>query len=501
MSAGQAWDRVVRAALLGTERQAEIDAATGDAALDGAIAALADRPAEARLLGTAALLDAWRRAGRRASTAPAPPEPAPRAEEARAPSPLAARALRQVLAGSTPALVAEWMALARNAGVGIPHELLPDVLELGRRKTELRAEVAAALGPRGRWLASLNPDWSYAVALPGEPATAWETGTAEERARILRAVRGADPAAGLALVQSTWSADPAKDRAAFVEALATGLSMDDEPFLESALDDRSKQVREAAAGLLPLLPESRLVRRMTDRLAPLLTFREPEGMLARLRGSAPKLEVTLPAECDAAMRRDGVDPKPGYGFGERAWWLHQMIVAVPPAYWTARWGRPAADLLAAARAGEGGQRVVDAWTEAAIRHRDAAWAEARLRITAREERLGMVDRLAAVLPPERLEPLVLERIPGEPVKATLTGWLMLSTAHFPWSPALTRAVLSAVPVPLPPSAYDARELLRTAVPRVHPATAVAVLREQGDPHQGTWVDQVHLRATLHQAFE
>ena len=55
MSAGAAWERVVRAALLGTERQPEIDAGTGDPALDGAIAALAHRPAEARLLDTAAL--------------------------------------------------------------------------------------------------------------------------------------------------------------------------------------------------------------------------------------------------------------------------------------------------------------------------------------------------------------------------------------------------------------------------------------------------------------
>lgn len=500
MSAGAAWERVVRAALLGTERQPEIDAGTGDAALDGAVASLGDRPAEARLLDTAALLDAWRRAGRRASAAPAPPEPAPEPDAERPASPLAARILRQAMAQSG-ALAVEWLALARRAGIGIPHEMLPEVLRFGVRYADHRGHVAAALGPRGRWLASLNPDWSYAVAVPDEPGAGWDTGMADERVRILRHLRALDPAAGLALVQSTWAADPPKDRAAFVEALEIGLGMGDEPFLEAALDDKRKEVRAAAVALLSLLPGSRLVRRMTDRLAPLLVLHQPEGMIARIRGAGPRVEVRLPEACDKAMRRDGVEPKPGYGFGERAWWLHQMVVAVPPAFWTAQWDRPPAELFAAAAAGEDGDLLVRAWTEAAIRARDAAWAEARVRMAGREERLGTVDRLAAVLPPDRLEPLLLERLPGGAAKATHTGWQMLRAAQFPWSPALTRAVLSAFPAALQPSDYDARELLRAAAPHVHPATAVAVLRAQGDPHEGPWVDLVHLRHTLHQAFE
>jgi hypothetical protein len=499
VSAGAAWERVVRAALLGTERQAETDAATGDAELDAAVAALADRPAEARLLGTAALLDAWRRAGRRASVTPAPPEPAPEDEDARPPSPLAARLLRQAMAES-PALLGEWLTLARDAGVGIPHALLPEVLELGRRHPDARARVAAALGPRGRWLAALNPDWGYAVAAPDEPASVWETGTAEERVRILRHLRASDPSTGLALVRSTWETDPPKDRAEFVEALETGLGMDDEPFLESALDDKRKEVRTAAAALLSTLPGSRLVARMTERLAPLLTLHAPEGMLARIRGAAARMEVQLPAACDKGMRRDGVEPKPPHGIGERAWWLRQMVAAVPPASWSAHWDRPAGELLAAARAGDDGDTLVGAWMDAAVRARDADWAEALLRTLAHEERIGIVHPLAAVLPADRLEPLVLERIGAHRPGPTNTAAQMLQVARFAWSPALTRALLAHFPSPLTPVDYFARELLRGAAPYMHPATAVAVLREQGDVHEGPWVDLLHLRATLHQAF-
>ena len=502
MSAGAAWERVVRAALLGTERQpAAVDAATGEPALDAAAAALAEQPAEARLLGTAALLDAWRRAGQRAARTAGPaPEPAPEGEE-RPCSTAAARVLRQLLAGSPAPLLAEWMGLAERAGAAIPHALLPAVLDFGVRHAAIRGDVARALGARGRWLAAQNPAWAYAGGLPDEPAEGWETGTAEERVRILRHLRASDPAAGLALLQTTWATDAPRDRAAFVEALAVGLGMDDEPFLESLLDDKRKEVRAAAAALLATLPGSRLVRRMTDRLVPLLTLRAPEGLLSRIRGDAARIEVRLPAECDKAMRRDGIEPKPGYGFGEKAWWLHQMLAAVPPSFWTAHWGRSAADLLAAAKGIAEGDLLVRAWTEAAIHARDAEWAEARLHTVTGRERIGVVEPMAAALAPERLEPLILQRLPADRLTAASFATEMLQAARHDWSPALTRAVVALVPADGGATDHSLREMVREFALHMHPAAAVATLREQGDRHEGSWVDLLHLRHTLHQAFQ
>lgn len=501
MSAAAAWEALVRGALLGTGRQPAPDpAGTGDPALDGALAALADRPAEARVLQTAALLDAWRRAGVRAPRSAArPPPPAPEGEERPCP-PVAARVLRQLLGSGQPALLAEWMALARPAGAAPPHELLPAVLEYARRHPETRDAVAAGVGARGRWLAALNPEWTFSAAAPDDPAQAWETGTFDQRLAALRHLRATDPAAGLALLRTTWADEPPRERAAFAEALATGLGMDDEPFLESALDDRRKEVRTAAATLLSSLPGSALVRRMTERLVPLLELRTPEGLLSRIRGGAAKLQVRLPEACDKAMRRDGIEPRPIYGFGERAWWLHQMVAAVPPAFWTAHWGRSAAELLAVAQGSEDGALLVNAWTQAALRARDAEWAEARLRASGRDDRLGTVEPLAAVLPPERLEPLAVERIRAGGLKGPTAGGQMLQAARFAWSPALTHAVLAAFPRALSQGDYYPRELLRATAPYMHPATAVSVLRQQGDPHEGPWVDLVHLRHTLHQAF-
>ena len=58
--------------------------------------------------------------------------------------------------------------------------------------------------------------------------------------------------------------------------------------------------------------------------------------------------VTPPAECDPAMRRDGIEPKPPAGTGERAWWLGSCSARTPAA---GRWptGRRSSSWLSPSR--------------------------------------------------------------------------------------------------------------------------------------------------------
>ena len=69
------------------------------------------------------------------------------------------------------------------------------------------------------------------------------------------------------LLETTWSTERAEDRLMFLDSLRTGLGADDEPFLERALTDRSRNVRSTAAELLSALPGSALATRMADRVA------------------------------------------------------------------------------------------------------------------------------------------------------------------------------------------------------------------------------------------
>jgi hypothetical protein len=480
-----------------------MDATTGDPGLQAAIAALADPSAEARRLAMPTLLDAWRRAG----------EPASAAEE-RIASPAAARVLSEILARSgRPEPLPEWISLATQAGVAVPYDLLPELIHTGARVMDMREMVAGALGPCGRWLATLNPAWSYAAKPPATPGT-WGTATAQQRLGILREMRRSDPAAGLALVRSTWAAglalvrstwaaDPPGVRMALLGGLSVGLGMADEPFVESALDDEHKEVRAAGARLLATLPGSRLVGRMTKRLAPLLWPRGRGGLLDRLRGVRLRVDVKLPAACDRGMRRDGIQPNPPHGTGERAWWLQQMLASVPPSVWTVRWGMDAAACLSAARASGHGALLVRGWAEAAILSRDADWAETLLRAEAGTDWLNAIKGLAAALPPDRLERLVLERMrdTGRQAEDEDDFTLQMLDMARAWSPALTRAVLAALPAPPLPRWSGIRSRLGRYALHMHPATAVAIagLRER-DPGEGEWLDLIHLRHAMHQAF-
>ena len=66
----------------------------------------------------------------------------------------------------------EWLAAARAHGGRIPPVFFPELLDLTRNNTLIRADVTALLGEPGRWLAALNRSWAFFLTCPGDPAGA-----------------------------------------------------------------------------------------------------------------------------------------------------------------------------------------------------------------------------------------------------------------------------------------------------------------------------------------
>src|SRR5690242_11449254 len=229
------WEEIVRAALLGTERQPFSVPAAADGALGDLLAEVEKQPADGRQLAAAAVLTQYQRAGRFAATdniplvSPAPDDDLPRT------STRSGQHLRLMLTGKYGDALDEWLEAVAGAGRRIPEELLPALLGFGGQKTERREATIKVVGARGRWLAGLNPHWGYAVSPMDE--SEWETASGAARVLILQSVRAADPGRGRALIEATWETEHADDRAGFIGCLAHGLSMDDEPFLENCLDD------------------------------------------------------------------------------------------------------------------------------------------------------------------------------------------------------------------------------------------------------------------------
>jgi hypothetical protein len=262
------------------------------------------------------------------------------------------------------------------------------------------------------------------------------------------------------------------------------LSAADEPFLEAALDDRSKDVRRHAADLLSRLPESALSARMVERLRPLLVWTPAQRarLLPPTVARAARIEVTLPESCDAAMIRDGVEAKAHPAVGEKAGWLLQMLSVVAPATWPALWNAAPADLVRAAGASEWQQVLLQGWAAAAVRHGDPMWAEALLGALSALRTDDTLNHLIALLPVARWEALVLDslRANAGPLRMNHPAGVLLQARPALWSAALSRAVLDrllpAIGAGKLPPHWDVRQLLQQAACSLAPAVLPEALR-------------------------
>lgn len=455
------WDALVRAALLGTERQ-EVELSGLPAAVRELVPAGAD-PARV-LLDAAALVRGYRAAGAVPVHHVPAESPAPRDDRPVAPV-LAARRLDRLLSGEHAGLLPEWLDLVARKGFRPPPERLPELAEAARARTALRPAVALAAGSRGPWLAERQPRWAFLAGAPTADAAAppdpsdddWRFGDAAGRRDWLARAHAADPDLARAELTAALPTEPAAARAGLLDALRGSLGPGDEDVLDAALDDRSQDVRRVAAELLAALPGSRRAARMAARLADLVTVDR-----ARAR-----LVVALPVECDAAMVRDGVVPTAPRGTGERAWWLGQVVAATPLAWWRAVDPDPARVL--ALRIDGPAAELTGGLARAAVAQRDTGWATALL--VARTDHLVAEDvaGLVGVLPRDRWAAAVGERVARDRLSG-LTGLFLSLPA--PWPADLATLVLDQL---------DAQAAQRTLAPIADTAARVVPAAAFGHP--------------------
>lgn len=410
------------------------------------------RPYPGELLADAAVEVARRRAGRGPRHDGEPPEPSPEEEQA-AVSRRAGERLARIMGGEHERLLPEWLAAAAGTGRRVPPCALPGLLDRGARDMSIRAHLGVLAGRRGRWLAGLNPAWAYLLEEPtGET---WELGGAADRRAHLRRLRASDPEAARLLLENTWEEETPGDRAEFVEVLADGLSMTDEPFLERALDDRRREVRQQAANLLARLPASRLAGRMAARAAACFTV------------EAGVLTVEAPHACDKEMERDGVRAKPPRGTGERAWWLQQLVARAPLTVW----GHPP-ELLLAMRVPAWDAEVKAGWVRAAVLQRDPEWARAMFAWDPIADLLG-------VLGPDEQQELAAAFVHRHDVDSQLIMVLGGVSPH--WREGLATAVLAKIVKVAGTQPWNLGELTRLAAERIDPALGEAAGHYSPEP--------------------
>jgi hypothetical protein len=464
----EVWQDLVSTALVGTDRRTP--PAAGDFTAPG------DNPAAA-LLSSAALMSAWRRAGNAGSAysavlvgeqddegsggAESVPSAKSSALDARPLLSTATSARLTALVASRSEALPEYLGAAAKTGCRAPADLLPPLFDYARGSIAVRADLMKLAGPRGTWLAKQNQQWSTFTRFAAAPdPEAWLSDKPHERIGYLNWFRGKDPASARALVEEAWGRPgvsagslsagglaagglSAETRAAYVEALAVGLGPEDEPFLESALDDKSRQVRAEAVRLLATLPLSQFAERMTARL------HERVEVAAEGTAVVVMLKTEL-SEAAADEVRDGIGEGWVQTEEERrlarmqpSYWLEDLIASTPLAAWE-HYGLSVAELLRATAANRWEANACHrGWRSATLRQKDSQWAEAFCAVNAATDMLELLSDEAA-------ERWCLGVVASHRSQYSVhSAPIILSRLGRPWPDAVCQALLDSIPAYLP----------------------------------------------------
>ncbi len=436
-------DSLVTTALVGLARQEKVDLSTGTP-VDALLASLPDGEIERKFLLCAGARAIYCQAGKQAQQGPHLSEPAG-PERLRPCSPGAALVLSRLLAGEQTLLLPGALARMRQRGLRLSPHLLPQALNITSKET--RAFLAPVLGERGRWLSQFNPSWRWVqdflpeseFSLPPDAETIWQEGPTARRAEILRRLRAVDPEKARAWLQEAWKQEKAETRSTLLETLEVGLSPNDEPFLEEALDDRSSGVRNMAAYLLTRLPNSALLQRMHQRA---------QSMIVRQEG---KLVVEPPQKLEKDWLRDGIGEKPAQKISARSWWLLQVLSFIEPDFWESHLGAQPAELFKLLADDPWEMQVMEGWSKAALSYHASNWIIPlwnwwRAHYQQAVEKRLLTDytyreQLLRQMPAPIVEQTMLTMLNAYNGKPDNDCWELLAEVPRPWSTEFARAYL------------------------------------------------------------
>lgn len=320
----QSWNDIINIALLGTSKK-QLDTAGLPGPLQAAAGTVLAAPGtdrEEQFLQLASLVFNYRQSGAIA-VAGGPSTMTVCAPETKAYCSAAAiQALHHTLDSENTPLLTLWLELCMRNNQVLPPEYLPRILENASRHKSLRNLAAACCGKRGEWLAQFNREWNFSVAADTTEEL-WENGTTAQRLEALTRIRGEQPAEARTLLQATWPQESAAVKAELLNALTTGISLEDAPWLESLLPEKSKQVKEAALTLLKKIPGSSLHEQYWQILESAISV-DHKG----------KVTVTPVIPPDAEIFKTGIDKLSNNArVSDDEYILSQLVALVHPRMW------------------------------------------------------------------------------------------------------------------------------------------------------------------------
>lgn len=326
------WNHIIHSAMMGTDKKMigveELPADLAEAAALVNEKITSDK--EARFLQLAALAFNYRQSGvlplkkEGVELVASPEEEKPYCSNA------AMQVLKNILAEESVPLLKFWLAHCSTQQQIVQPELLPALLSEALQHKSLQPLVADCCGNRGEWLSRFNEVWNFSSNQTNEQR--WQTGTPEQRKAVLREMRQTNPALAREWLQQTWNQEDANTKASLLELLSVNIGEADLPFLESLSAEKSKKVKEEAAGLLKKLPGSSIVKQYEDLLKQSVSFKKEKAMLGL--SSKTVIHFQLPAQFDESIFKTGIDKLSSTKeFTDEEYIIYQLIKNVPPSFW------------------------------------------------------------------------------------------------------------------------------------------------------------------------
>jgi hypothetical protein len=166
------------------------------------------------------------------------------------------------------------------------------------------------------------------------------------------------------------------------------------------LDDRSTNVKYAAASLLARIPDSALSKRMLMRADALLSFEKKMLKKSKLHVAPVPGD---PKELDEQWKRDGLNPavvKNAKIFQQE---LGRIISFVPLSHWTERFESTPEDLLSTLRDLSEKDALLSGWSQALFLHNDKEWIGPLLDRQWQAWDTETLKRLIKLLPQQMME--------------------------------------------------------------------------------------------------
>jgi hypothetical protein len=286
-------------------------------------------------------------------------------------------------------------------------------------------------GHRGAWLTQFNAEWKYAASTDEEER--WQTGTLEQRKKVLAQVRKANPDKGRDLLQQAWAQENAAAKTELIQELRIHASEEDLPWLEELLNEKSAKVKAEVLEVIKRIPSSSVVQNYWRLLQQSILLSTSKGLLGI--GSKQSLEIQL-APVEETIFKTGIQPVSSQaGVSDDHFILEQLIGQVPPHFWEAHFNLDSKKIIELFLKNNKYKSLVSSFGLAASRFKNPEWM--RTIITADENSLYL-DALDE-LPQKEAEAYALKFLADD--ERAVTVLPVLQNFSEEWSLELSKAVL------------------------------------------------------------